>query len=82
MFDKKRLLLMKSDAVLINIGRGSAICTNDLIEVLETGHFYGVGLDVVEEEPLNQEHDLWDLKNVLITCFRWICLEKCKRLFH
>ena len=67
MFDKKRLLLMKSDAVLINIGRGSAICTNDLIEVLETGHFYGVGLDVVEEEPLNQEHDLWDLKNVLIT---------------
>ena len=58
---------MKGEAVLINIGRGSAICTNDLIEVLETGHLYGVGLDVVEEEPLNQEHDLWDLKNVLIT---------------
>ena len=66
MFDKKRLFLMKGDAVLINIGRGSAICTNDLIEVLETGHLYGVGLDVVEEEPLNQEHDLWDLKKMCI----------------
>ncbi|WP_370807334.1 NAD(P)-dependent oxidoreductase [Faecalibacillus intestinalis] len=32
---------------------GSAIeYMNDLIEVLNQGHLYGVGLDVVEEEPL------------------------------
>ncbi|WP_028043451.1 D-2-hydroxyacid dehydrogenase [Candidatus Stoquefichus massiliensis] len=67
MFDKKRLLLMKKDAVLINVGRGSAIVTNDLVDVLKSGHLYGVGLDVVEDEPLSIEHKLWDFENVLIT---------------
>lgn len=67
MFDKKRLLLMKKDAVLINAGRGSAIVTDDLVDVLKSGHLYGVGLDVVEEEPLPSQHELWDFENVLIT---------------
>ena len=28
---------------------------------------YGVGLDVVEEEPLPANHPLWQMDNVLIT---------------
>ena len=58
---------MKKDAVLINVGRGSAIDTNDLIEVLNQEHLYGVGLDVVEEEPLSNTSPLWKFENVLIT---------------
>lgn len=65
--NKKRLLLMKKDAVLINVGRGSAIETQSLVDVLNQGHLYGVGLDVVEEEPLDSHHDLWDFDNVFIT---------------
>ena len=67
LFDKKRLLLMKKDAVLINVGRGSAIATDDLMEVLDQGHLYGVGLDVLEEEPLPSSHSLWQYDRVFIT---------------
>lgn len=67
LFDKEKLLLMKNDAMLINIGRGSAIVTDDLIDVLKQGHLYGVALDVVEQEPLSPASPLWDIDNVLIT---------------
>ena len=67
LMNKERLMMMKSDAVLVNIGRGSAIKTDDLIEVLKAGHLYGVALDVLEEEPLNDGSPLWDMDNVFIT---------------
>ncbi len=67
LFDQQKLMLMKRDAVLINVGRGSAIATDDLVNVLNQGHLYGVGLDVVEEEPLPADHPLWQMDNVLIT---------------
>lgn len=67
LFHKERMLSMKKDAMLINVGRGSAISTKDLIDVLEASHLYGVALDVTEEEPLPKEHPLWKFDNVLIT---------------
>lgn len=67
LFNKEKLLLMKKDAVLVNIGRGSAIDTNDLKAVLDQGHLYGVALDVVEEEPLTEDETLWNYDNVFIT---------------
>lgn len=67
LFDKEMLMKMKQDAVLINVGRGSVIATQDLLDVLKCGHLYGVGLDVLEEEPLPFQHELWTLPNVLIT---------------
>lgn len=67
LFDKEKLLKMKKDAILVNVGRGSAIVTKDLEEVLASGHLYGVALDVTEPEPLGEESKLWDMENVLIT---------------
>lgn len=67
LFDERKLRLMKKDAVLINVGRGSAIDTEALVKVLKSGHLYGVGLDVLEEEPLPSHHILWQMGNVLIT---------------
>lgn len=67
LFDEHKLLLMKKDAVLINVGRGSAIDTDALVKVLKMNHLYGVGLDVLEEEPLPPNHILWQMDNVLIT---------------
>ena len=67
LMNKEKLLLMKKDAMLINVGRGSAIVTDDLIDVLKQGHLYGVALDVVEQEPLSPSSPLWDMNNVLIT---------------
>ena len=67
LFNKERLNLMKDDAMLVNVGRGSAINTADLKEVLKAGHLYGAALDVIDPEPFNSDDDLWDLNNVFIT---------------
>lgn len=84
LFDKEKLLRMKKDAVLINVGRGSAIATSDLIEVLNRGHLYGVGLDVLEEEPLPPAHPLLETGTCLIdtTCIWRICLGECQTLLY
>lgn len=67
LINKERLLLMKKDAMLINVGRGSAIKTPDLIDVLQSHHLFAVALDVVEQEPLPPDSPLWNFDNVLIT---------------
>ena len=63
----RRLCLMKPDAILLNGGRGTAIDCDALAEVLETGHLWGVGLDVTAPEPLPPEHPLRRQPRVLIT---------------
>lgn len=67
LLDRRRLLLMKPDAVLLNAGRGSAIDCAALAEVLDQGHLWGAGLDVTDPEPLPPEHPLWDAPGALIT---------------
>ena len=52
---------------LINVGRGSVIDTQELIRAIEKGKFSGVGLDVVDPEPLPKGSPLWEMENVIIT---------------
>ncbi|MCR5610506.1 MAG: D-2-hydroxyacid dehydrogenase [Clostridiales bacterium] len=66
LMDERRLRMMKKGAVLINVGRGNAIVTDDLVRVLNDGHIYAA-LDVVDPEPLPAEHPLWKAPNVFIT---------------
>lgn len=65
--NKKRLKLMKSDGVLINVGRGNAIDTDDLCDALENQYILGAAMDVTDPEPLPKEHRLWKMKNAIIT---------------
>lgn len=62
-----RLCLMKSDALFINVGRGSLIDTDALIRALEERRIAGAILDVLENEPLAADSPLWKMPNVLIT---------------
>lgn len=62
-----RLALMKADAVLLNVGRGTAIDTEALCAHLKKGNLLGVGLDVTDPEPLPPTHPLWQFSNVFIT---------------
>ena len=62
-----RLRMMKSSAVLMNVGRGSTINENDLVCALQEGIIGGAVLDVFAEEPLAQDNPLWDLPNVFVT---------------
>jgi phosphoglycerate dehydrogenase-like enzyme len=61
------LKLMKSSAVLINVGRGCIINEADLVTALREGVIGGAVLDVFENEPLAQDSSLWQLPNVFIT---------------
>jgi phosphoglycerate dehydrogenase-like enzyme len=63
----RELSKMKAGSYLINVGRGSVVNTEALIEHLLTGHLAAAGLDVVDPEPLPADSPLWNLKNVILT---------------
>ena len=65
--NRETLKLMKKDAVIINVGRGSAIDTDALCDALEDGRLLGAALDVTDPEPLPRDHRLWKIKNAVIT---------------
>lgn len=67
MFGAKQFSAMKKTGVFINIGRGSVVDTNALVEALQNGIIGGAALDALEEEPLGAESPLWDMENVIIS---------------
>ncbi|XP_071958111.1 glyoxylate/hydroxypyruvate reductase B-like isoform X2 [Antedon mediterranea] len=62
-----QLALMKPTSILINVGRGSVVDTDYLVEALQNGTISAAGLDVTEPEPLPQDHPLRHMQNVIIT---------------
>ena len=67
MIGAAELTAMKSDAVLVNIARGSVIDQEALVVALEAGAIGGALLDVTTPEPLPPEHPLWTLDNAQVT---------------
>ena len=67
LMDVRRLSLMKKGAILVNVGRGSAVDTEALCDVLESGHLQGAVLDVTAPEPLPSDHRLWHIPGAVIT---------------
>ena len=67
MFACDQFQAMKSDAILINIGRGALVRLDDLVTSLRQGEIGGAALDVYEIEPLPQSHPLWAMENVILT---------------
>ncbi|XP_048363376.1 probable 2-ketogluconate reductase isoform X1 [Sphaerodactylus townsendi] len=64
---KKELGLMKPTAILINICRGAVVDQDALAEALQNGIIKAAALDVTDPEPLPRDHQLLQLKNVIIT---------------
>ncbi len=59
---------MKKTAYLINVARGGDIVdTNALVKALREGWIAGAALDVFEEEPLPNTHELTRFDNVVLT---------------
>jgi phosphoglycerate dehydrogenase-like enzyme len=61
------LRMMKSSAVLINVGRGGIVNEEDLIMALQQGEIGAAVLDVFATEPLPAESLLWSLPNAYVT---------------
>ena len=64
---RRRIGLLPQDAYVVNVGRGSAIDQEALVEALNEGRLAGAALDVCVPEPLPKEHPLWSAKNLLLT---------------
>lgn len=57
---------MKPTAVFINVGRGSTVDEDALIEALRSKRIAGAGLDVYRTSPLPPSSPLWELPNVFM----------------
>jgi glyoxylate/hydroxypyruvate reductase A len=58
--------LLKSNAVVVNIGRGQLVDEEALTDALVHRRIRGAALDVFRTEPLPADSPLWDLDNVII----------------
>ncbi len=67
LLDGRRLALLRSDAVLVNVGRGSLIDEDALRIALDRGVPEVAILDVVAEEPPGERSWLWDHPRVVLT---------------
>lgn len=65
--DDRFIKTLKDTAILINVGRGTLINEQDLINALKDDKFSGVALDVMRTEPLPTESELWTHPKVYIT---------------
>ncbi|OXM61869.1 2-hydroxyacid dehydrogenase [Amycolatopsis vastitatis] len=60
------LAALPDDALVVNVGRGTAIDTDALVAEARTGRLRA-GLDVMDPEPLSADHPLWTAPGVIIT---------------
>tara|TARA_B110001452_G_C15165327_1_gene405179 strand:+ start:96 stop:1046 length:951 start_codon:yes stop_codon:yes gene_type:complete len=66
LFTSKEFEIMKKSTFLINTSRGFIINEKDLVEALDKELIAGVGLDVYDVEPLQQDHKLRFFDNALL----------------
>lgn len=67
LINAETLRMMKSTAILVNISRGPVVDTDALCTALREGWIGGAGLDVVDPEPIPDDHPLLFMDNVTIT---------------
>ena len=65
--NRQRIALLPETAYVVNVGRGSAVDQDALMDALNQNQLAGAALDVFVPEPLPEDHPLWDTKNLIIT---------------
>jgi glyoxylate reductase len=56
---------MKRNAILVNTARGGLVDEDALYQSLKQGEIWAAGLDVFEHEPVQIDHPLLSLPNVV-----------------
>jgi phosphoglycerate dehydrogenase-like enzyme len=89
LINAERLALMKKTAYLINTARGPIVDQDALTHALRKMRIRGAGLDVFEEEPIDKNHPILTLDNVIVTphsicwtdeCFQGMGRDACQSI--
>lgn len=67
LINRERIALLPDGARIVNVGRGSLIDENALIDALKSGKLAGAALDVFRKEPLPEDSPLYDTPNLIMT---------------
>lgn len=67
MLSEEQFALMKKGVFIVNTARGALMDEKALISALNEGKVVGLGLDVIENEPIDETHPLLAFENVVIT---------------
>lgn len=67
LLSRERIALLSEKTFVINVGRGTVIDQDTLIDALNEGRIAGAAVDVVYPEPLPKDHPLWTAKNCIVT---------------
>ena len=65
--DARRLAVLPAHALVVNVGRGSTVDEEALVDALSEGRIAAAALDVTAVEPLPAESPLWDAPNLVLT---------------
>ncbi|WP_027964195.1 D-2-hydroxyacid dehydrogenase [Halalkalibacillus halophilus] len=66
-FGKEEFAEMKQSAIFLNMGRGSTVDEEALVDALKNDEINHAVLDVAKQEPLKNSSPLWGLENTTIT---------------
>jgi D-3-phosphoglycerate dehydrogenase / 2-oxoglutarate reductase len=67
MIDARRIALLKTSAILVNTARGPIVDQDALTRAAQAGSICYCGLDVFAQEPLEADHPLRRLDNVILS---------------
>ena len=83
LLDRRRVGLLRRDAILVNTARAALVDGRALIEALRARRIAHAALDVYDEEPLPAGHALLEIENVTLTLHTaWISPEASERLLR
>lgn len=70
---------MKDHVIIVNTARGELVDDHAIVAAVEQGKIFGYGADVVEGEPITQEHHLLNKQRIIVTphisAYTYECLE-------
>jgi phosphoglycerate dehydrogenase-like enzyme len=66
-FDASYVETIKKGAIFLNVGRGHIVDEPTLIKQLKSKHIAFAALDVMDQEPLPEDHPFWTMNHVIIT---------------
>lgn len=86
LMDAKAFSKMKKSAIFLNLGRGPIVVEKDLADALNNGTIAAAGLDVLADEPMQEDNPLREIKDstklIITPHIGWASVEARTRLMQ